>query len=789
MKPYPLVKSIAVFYNIIIILFLSTFHFVSAQLNEKFDNEILKNNFYSNHLIFIENSDNFLTTFSHVFWDETIVIQDDQIAESLGRCYFQLREGQQELHVDDLIIVLPFLLTYVNDQDLNRAPREDVQSINSAISGCCNGCDSGQIIALLNAIKKLIINCCEDINIDFQATWSILANLTFNVTATVDLSGVYTALNACCNGTFTAISEVKNTLTVCCANINQEFQATWSILNAIQLTQTVDLSGVYTSLNACCNSTFTAIADVKNTLTACCATINREFQETWTILSNINLNVTATVDLSPVLTALAACCNGTFTALNDIKTTITECCAGTFTAISAGLNGTFSVLKNLEYNNCNPVYFGQADVGTAGYTINTAGVYKLKENVTFSPVAAARAVTVNASDVLLDLQCFMIQQGNTTANIDAIRVNSGFVDVTIQNGMVQAFTRAGFTIQSNTARTNILNTSAVNCAIRGIELLGPTSGTPTIVNLTIDNVDVINSCTFAASGNNGLLFQGTQDLQVNNCRINNNGVTTQNFSVIKLDNCLKCALNDIEANDNLGLGLNVYELNFTSSACTLKNCSNKNNIATGNARGFNLISNSSCSSNQFIGCESVLLSGSAAVDGFLTDTGCNNNVFINCKAFVNTTTGSDSLAVVHGFNFINNQKNSCIDCIALSNQASSSTASPFGAFGFDLNTTSSSNLIRCVATDQLTGASSSSVGFRIFNGAKNNIFDCQSARHNVGYQIDPTNSVDHVFSRNIAVQNTVSSYSGFIAGSIQSATNMSNIVGNLTVPWSNVSVN
>ena len=54
------------------------------------------------------------------------------------------------------------------------------------------------------------------------------------------------------------------------------------------------------------------------------------------------------------------------------------------------------------------------DIGTTGFTIDTAGVYFLTENITFSPSSAAAAITINVDDVFLDMKNRAITQGNTT---------------------------------------------------------------------------------------------------------------------------------------------------------------------------------------------------------------------------------------------------------------------------------------------------------------------------------------------------------------------------------------
>jgi hypothetical protein len=192
---------------------------------------------------------------------------------------------------------------------------------------CTAEVDLGGVFTAIADVKDTLTECCDEITSDifdtntlmidlFEQTWTILAGQVFNITVTVQTD---------LNGIFTAIADVKDTLTECCDEIKSDifdtqtliisdFAQTWTILANLNInaTATVDLSGVYT-----------AIADVKDTLTECCDEIKSDifdtqtliisdFAQTWTILANLNINATATVDLS-----------GVFTAIADVKDTLT----------------------------------------------------------------------------------------------------------------------------------------------------------------------------------------------------------------------------------------------------------------------------------------------------------------------------------------------------------------------------------------------------------------------------------------------------------------------------------
>jgi hypothetical protein len=80
--------------------------------------------------------------------------------------------------------------------------------------------------------------------------------------------------------------------------------------------------------------------------------------------------------------------------------------------------------------------FGQADIPL---TISAPGTYCMKENVSF---AAGSAITVNSSDVTIDLKGHIIDGGNNNILV-GILLNHGFQNIIIQNGTIQNFSAVG----------------------------------------------------------------------------------------------------------------------------------------------------------------------------------------------------------------------------------------------------------------------------------------------------------------------------------------------------------
>ena len=176
----------------------------------------------------------------------------------------------------------------------------------------------------------------------------------------------------------------------------------------------------------------------------------------------------------------------------DIDTTLTTCAAD----VNQNFIGTFTTINSLETalqaGACSTRFISQADVGLTGFTITTSGAYKLSQNIVFSPVSSAAAITIAADNVTLDLQCFSITQGNATANVDGISVASNLFNITIENGKIQNFTRDGIRVASGSTTIFYRNTTIQNC-LYGIFCLG-TLASP-IVDLQAEGLDLLSNST------------------------------------------------------------------------------------------------------------------------------------------------------------------------------------------------------------------------------------------------------------------------------------------------------
>ena len=308
-----------------------------------------------------------------------------EVPPALVKCYDRICEGSDRLYLDELAEMVPTVVRYVAKENelVAKAPRDDAPAVTAsdAIVGK-NTCDLTQVVSLLSITKKRIIKLqeilcrkIEDIDLDifdtktvlcekFEQTWTILGDIDFDIfdTKTIlcekieniiiqlpdiedDIDDTKTILCAKFEQTWTVLGDIDNdifdTKTILCA----KFDGTFTVLNNLSLSATVDLSGVFTVLND-------IDQDIFDTKTILCS----KFDQTWTILDN--LSVSATVDLSSVFSVLndidqdifdtrTILCDKfdqTWTILGDIDDDIFD----TKTVLCAKFDGTFTVLNNLQ---------------------------------------------------------------------------------------------------------------------------------------------------------------------------------------------------------------------------------------------------------------------------------------------------------------------------------------------------------------------------------------------------------------------------------------------------------
>ncbi len=526
---------------------------------------------------------------------------ENHIPESILRCYEQLMAGNNELPEKDLKEALPDLLACLTAKiEQMRAPRPNAQDLSSAIVGPLV-CNVNNLEDLLRELRDIIEGCCEEIQIDFDFTFSLL----------IDLKDPFTE---CCaniqdnfDGTFTVLADIKLTLTECCADIQDNFESTFSILADIKDTLTICCENIENNFE----STFTVLADIKDTLTICCENIENNFEGTFTVLQEILDSLTiCCADLSDSFTTtftlltdifdtLTICCDNiqdnfesTFTVLADIKLTITDCCAdiqdnfeGTFTFLQeildtltvccTDLNNTLTSLTTAS-SCCPCTVLTQADFDAAVggvIVITVPGNYTLGEDVT---VTGTVGIVIAVDNVNLDLCFHKLNGGSIT--LDGILVFPGLINITIENGFIDPITQDGIHVLSGVTKLTIRNIDVLGAGRAGIHLEGAI-GAGLIQDSIIENCRVEGSATIAASLA-GLTLTNCDGVIIQGGIYNRNGSAVSITAAgILLTNCANCKIIDVLANKNTGNG--CQGINITAGRRNIvDSCVTNDNIAT-----------------------------------------------------------------------------------------------------------------------------------------------------------------------------------------------------------------
>lgn len=135
---------------------------------------------------------------------------------------------------------------------------------------------------------------------------------------------------------------------------------------------------------------------------------------------------------------------------------------GTYTMIASIHRQLTAVSTQLDaVQGCSPYEI------TTPTTINASGYYALCNSLT---LASGNAITINASDVTVDLNGWIIRNSGTATN--GIVVNAGISRCHIQNGTIQAMTQSGVLLQGS--RNTVQNCDLV-ANTTGVQLISADS--------------------------------------------------------------------------------------------------------------------------------------------------------------------------------------------------------------------------------------------------------------------------------------------------------------------------
>ncbi len=561
---------------------------------------------------------------NHTFHELPPIIMD---------CYKQLQNGAQSFNIQDLAQILPIAVEQLTSiMKAERALRPDAPgNANGASVGTSLECNFSEVLQPLNRLTHIVVQCCTMIQQDFNATWTILADL--KQTITTDINGTFTAIAAIVagscdlSGVYTTLNDIDTTLTTCCSNIQNDFEVTWTILADIKQTITTDFNGTFTAIAAISldtNSTFTALADIKNSLTTCCSKLQNDFNNTWTILANIS------------------------------------------------------------NSGCSNIPITQADINAAGgsLAINNPGNYFLVEDIIAAGAMGSGIITINSSDVTLDL-CNRSLSGTPGNSTSGIFINTS-TNVSIKNGIIQDMLVAGVVVNGGTTDLEFDHLTTLSCGIFGFQLgnvplVNPVSNSSPISNLRVTDSNALfcgllfgrnvsfqqlyTTHRFTLANSGGLIATNCSNLIIKESLFNlNDAVQVFGLSFIQCSDSkiINCSMNDNSASEFCA-GL-LLEL---CNGIYVANCNFNNNLGNGITRfslgfgaGVSLENSTNC---VFFNCQATNNAGDSSA-GFATDSGA-QNLFRNCIATNNN--GADFTG--YGFYVTNELDTQLLECEALSN--------------------------------------------------------------------------------------------------------------------------
>ncbi len=169
------------------------------------------------------------------------------------------------------------------------------------------------------------------------------------------------------NSTFTILADLTNTVTTCCVQTQNNFNTTFSLLNEILSTLTTPT--IVITFGAQFDATFTAIAALENTVTACCVQTQNDFNATWTILNSITTGIVdIRADIADLKGTVTACCAQT---QQDFDNTWTILAAIENTIIT-DFNSTWTILAQIQASDINT----NGHCGPVGYIYGNCRITK-----------------------------------------------------------------------------------------------------------------------------------------------------------------------------------------------------------------------------------------------------------------------------------------------------------------------------------------------------------------------------------------------------------------------------
>ncbi|MBI2774408.1 hypothetical protein HYX58_00150 [Candidatus Dependentiae bacterium] len=437
-------------------------------------------------------------------------------------------------------------------------------------------------------------------------------------------------------------------------------------------------------------------------------------------------------------------------------------------------------------------YLGMQKCYADDLIIAAPGIYVLGDSIVSLPTAASNVISVQSSDVVLDLGGYVVSLGNAQAGVIGININANLTDIVIQNGTVRSMTGTGILINSGCARLRMNNIIMEN--VNGSAVLASGAAASTINDIELRQSRFFNCGTTGVT--NIIAFSNCSRLQMSDCIIANTINTTGTLNAILVNQSTMCDFTNITI-QNIATpsgGFNgIAETTNNNSA--FAGITIRNNIANGPLTCFSL----SSSNNIYSGC---LATGNVASAGpfsgvLVSGATSLNNLFSNVNFISNTANQLNSINAA--FN-IGSAQQTLLDCNALA--LNTSLAVSTTNLGY-LLTANNQIIVRCIGSNISSTAGTASAGQGLNANATNTsvIVDCLFSKNTgsttaSGKAVNVISGANNLFARNIGFvcdtsgTGQATQFRNVPAGSVITtlASPQTSNLNSTTLPWSNLSL-
>lgn len=211
----------------------------------------------------------------------------------------------------------------------------------------------------------------------------------------------------------------------------------------------------------------------------------------------------------------------------------------------------------------------QTDIGVHGFVIDTPGTYLITENVNLNPPVnkaqlASTAITIACDNVILDLNCYAVQQESDIFSGIGIKIaspgNMVLNNITIKNGVVGNFTSVGIyahgvhnlllqdLVVSNNGMSGPFTDGELLPFVGGIAITGLNKTSSSAI--TISNIRAIHNGGCPDAPTYGAMFNNVVGVSIKDSQFNNNISPSNGVAGLYAINSNTIQIKESEASNN-----------------------------------------------------------------------------------------------------------------------------------------------------------------------------------------------------------------------------------------------